>query len=265
MGNLTALVTGASGGLGYAIAELLGAKKFDLVVVSRSVKKLETMKIDFQKRWGITVTVIAADLASPKGAQSVFDACQKKKITIDILVNNAGSGLFGENMDQKIDDVTSMIRLNINALTELCMLFGKAMKERGSGRILNIASLVGTFAVPFFSVYAATKAFVISYSRSLRSELRPAGVSVSVFLPGYIKTGFDDNAGVASEGYKKISGAAGMSAQKVARSAVKTVLAGRALAVAGLTNRIGYFVMKIIPKQILSHLVFVMMRNVTKR
>lgn len=259
--NKTALVTGASGGLGLAIAELLAARSWDLVLVSRSKKKLDAAAADLSKRFGVRAHVITADLSKPAAPEALWRACAKKKLVVDMLVNNAGAGLVGDHVFMDARAVDDMIRLNVNALTALSMRFGRDMKARKSGMILNIASLVSQLPVPFFTAYGATKAYVVNYSRALRSELAPFGVSVTCVLPGFIDTGFEKSAGIRSASYSKMAKSLGMSAEAVANVSVRAVLKRRALAVTGVKNSIAYWVLKLVPKQLISNIAYRSMKQ----
>ncbi|MEK6795246.1 MAG: SDR family oxidoreductase [Spirochaetota bacterium] len=261
MQRQAALVTGASGGLGLAIATLLAERSIDLVLVSRTEKKLAALARDLSKRFGITAHVMPADLSKPSAAQDIFRACRKKGLRIDMLINNAGAGIAGEHLAMDEDSIDAMIRLNVNALTALCMLFGREMKARKSGMILNIASLVSQLPMPFFTAYGATKAYVVSYSRALRSELRSFGVSVTCVLPGFIDTGFEKSAGLKSPSYSRMAKSLGMSADAVARACVRAMFRRKALSVAGFMNRIAYFLIKFIPKQFLSNMAYRAMKR----
>ena len=144
-----------------------------------------------------------------------------------------------------------MLSLNILSLTSLCGLFGGDMESRGSGRILNVGSLAGEFALPYFASYAASKSYVLGYSLALRAELRASGVSVSCLLPGYVRTGFDENAGIASPAYRAFSVRSGMDAARVARIGLRALGKNRPYAIAGSRNKIASCLAKLVPRSAL--------------
>jgi len=253
--NKTALVTGASFGIGYEFAQQLAKQGYDLIVVSRTKAKLTELKKDLEKKHSIKVTVMATDLSKTDSAEILYQKCKKSKIAVDLLINNAGVGMMGNSIDLDNQNIEDMINLNIVTLTKLSNLFGKDMADRQNGDILNIGSLVGTFAIPYFSMYAATKSYVLNYSVGLRHELKSKGVNVSCLLPGYVRTSFDDNAQITSTSYKKISSLMGMAPDKVAKKGLKTVKRKKASLIAGGSNKMMPLITTIIPKNALSALI----------
>lgn len=246
----TALITGASGGVGAEIAKILANKKYDLILVARSKEKLEILVKDLSENFGIKTHVFIADLTEHGMAEKVFNFCKSGNITVDLLINNAGMGLFGESVSLKNAD--KLIQLNITALTELCAIFGKEMKNNRSGNILNIGSLVGNQPTAYFASYAASKSYVLMYSLALRHELAAFGVNVTCVQPGYIRTDFDNAALITSEKYKKFSYKNGMTAHAVASIAVKSALSHRSYVRAGIMNKILAFFQGLIPKNFLA-------------
>ncbi|MEE3315137.1 MAG: SDR family NAD(P)-dependent oxidoreductase, partial [Treponema sp.] len=192
----TAVVTGASQGVGREISLILAEKGCDIVIVARSADKLEAVKNDILQLFpDRSVYVCPCNLASSDGPEKVLDFCKQNSLTVDLLINNAGSGLFGESVELG-DSVLPMLNLNITALTRMCSLFGKEMKTRGSGSILNIGSIAGNQPSSYFASYAATKSYVFNYTLALRYELKRYGVNVTLVQPGYIRTNFDNVCGV---------------------------------------------------------------------
>jgi len=242
-----ALVTGASGGLGESFAALLAVDGWNLVLAARSKERLEAVAERIEKTSKVQVEVLALDLSELGAGKRLHDECAKRNIEIELLVNNAGSGLFGESVELPVDRVEAMLCLNVIALTELSSLFGRDMKARGKGRILNVASLAGLGSMPYFASYGATKSYVLSYSLALRAELKPYGVGVSCVLPGYIRTGFDGNAGIESRKYRAFSDRNAMDAEAVARRGLAALARGRGYAIAGASNKLSAFGMALIP------------------
>jgi len=186
----TALITGASGGIGKELA-LLHAKNGDnLVLVARRQHELETLKSEIEEKYKVSVYLLVKDLIQPGASKEVFEATQTLQVNVDYLINNAGfgdHGLFHER-DWKISE--DMINLNIRALAELTRYYLPSMVERKSGRILNVASTAGFLPGPLSAVYFATKAFVVSFSQALAEEVRGTGVTITALCPGPVDTGF---------------------------------------------------------------------------
>lgn len=248
----TMLITGASAGIGRKLAELAAERGYDLVLAARSLDRLQELSTRLESANGIRCQAIQADLSLPQAARKLHAECAARGIRVDALVNNAGVGLFGAALEQDLDGIEKMNRLNVQALTELCTLFGRDMAARKSGRILNVGSMVGLMPVPYFSTYAASKAYVLSYTAALRAELKGSGVRVSCVLPGYVRTGFDSASSVTSESYMKFSESMGMSSERVARVALRCLERGRGRVVAGAMNSIGAFFVSLAPKALIA-------------
>jgi short-subunit dehydrogenase len=229
----TALITGASGGIGYELAKLFARDHHNLVLVARSADNLAQVANELEKH-GVTVKTIALDLAQPPAPKFLFDQLQREGIAVDILINNAGFGAFGEFAQMAEEEVLGQINLNITALTQLTKLFLGAMIRRRSGRIMNVASTAGFQAGPLMAVYYATKAYVISFSEAIANELRGSGVTVTCFCPGATHTGFAKRAGTEKSRLFQHFGA--MSAEKVALDGYRAVMSGRTLAISGMHN-----------------------------
>jgi Short-chain dehydrogenases of various substrate specificities len=246
-----ALVTGASSGLGREFARQLSRSGWALVLVGRKAAALEQTASLLEGPAAAKTLILKADLSERGAAARLHDECKSRGIAVEMLVNNAGSGLFGPCVDLAPDAVESMIALNVASLSSLCSLFGADMAARGSGRILNVGSLVGKFAMPYFAAYSASKGYVISYSLALRAELKASGVRVSCVMPGYIRTDFDERAGIESPKYRSFSKAAGMSAEAVARSALRIAARNRPYAAAGWTNKLASALSTFVPRSAL--------------
>jgi uncharacterized protein len=163
----TALVTGASAGLGRELASLFSKDGHDVVIVARSKSKLEGLATDLEKSHGTKVHVVAADLGDAGAPKAIFEETKKRGLAIDFLVNNAGFGSNGAFLDLDLDREVQMIDVNVTALTKLSHLYGRPMRERGFGRILNIASTAGFQPGPFMATYYATKAYVVMFSEAV--------------------------------------------------------------------------------------------------
>ncbi len=202
----TALITGASSGIGKEFARYHASKGGDLIITARRAEALEELKAELEAKHGITVHCIPLDIAAQGGARKLIETVQSQGLTVDILINNAGFGGHGSHIDRDWKLEESMVDLNVKALMELSHTFGADMVNRGGGRILNVASTAAMLPGPFQAVYFATKAFVMSYSQALDEELRDQGVTVSSLNPGLVHTGFVDAANLSGTGLSKQKG-----------------------------------------------------------
>lgn len=186
----TALVTGASSGIGTAFATALAERGYNLVLVARSENKLKQLAADLQSTHNISAEAIPQDLTVPNAAATLFNHVTAKEIHIDLLINNAGFGDYGLFAESSLDKQLAMIQLNITALTALTHLFLSPMRETGAGGIINLASIAAFQPLPYMSIYAATKAFVLNFSEAIWAENREAGVTVTCVCPGPTETEF---------------------------------------------------------------------------
>jgi hypothetical protein len=188
--NKTALITGASSGLGKEFAIIHASKGDNLVLVARSKDKLDTLKFELEKQYGVSVYVIGKDLSDQYAPKTVYDELKIQKIHVDYLINNAGFGDFGLFAETKWEKQLEMINLNITCLTYLTRLFLPEMIKNKFGKILNLASTAAFQPGPTMSVYFATKAYVLSFSEAIANELKGTGVTVTALCPGATDTGF---------------------------------------------------------------------------
>lgn len=196
MNDQTTLITGASSGIGLYLAYEFAEHGHPLVLVAPVLSELETIGKDIETKYDVSVHAIARDLESETAAQEIFDELQSSGTRIDILVNNAGHGYRGKSWEIPIEHDLSMVRLNIEAVLRLTKLFLPPMIARGSGRILNTASVAGFEPGPLLNVYHSTKAFVLSWSEGLSVELENTGITVTALCPGPTDTDFFPKAGM---------------------------------------------------------------------
>jgi short-subunit dehydrogenase len=230
----TALITGASGGIGYELAKLFAKDHHNVVLVARNAPRLAQFAEELKAQFGISAKAVPLDLTAAPAPQFLFDQLQREGIAVDILVNNAGYGLFGEFAKISPEENLGQIRLNITALTHLTKLFLGPMIERHSGKIMNVASTAGFQPGPLMAVYYATKAYVISFSEALANELKGSGVTVTCLCPGPTDTGLQERAGM--ENTRLVKTLRLMDAKTVARDGYRGLMSGRTLVVSGLRN-----------------------------
>lgn len=243
-----ALVTGASSGIGVAIARELAARGCALVLTARREDRLSALAGEIRERHGVPVTVVPDDLARPGGAAAVFDAATADGAPLDVLVNNAGFGdheTFAAAAWERLD---GMLRLNATALTELTWRFVRSARDRGGPAwVLNVASTAAFQPVPGFAVYAATKSYVRHFSEALAEELRGTGVTVTCLAPGGVHTEFAAVAGMELPGLAQKTM---MSAERCADIAIRGMLRGRRVVVPGFLNRLGAALARIFPRRL---------------
>jgi short-subunit dehydrogenase len=230
----TALITGASGGIGYELAKLFAHDHHNLVLVARSGPKLTQFADELQRQFGVSVKTVPLDLSASPAPKFLFDQLQREGVAVDILVNNAAYGKYGEFAEIPLEETLGQIQLNITALTHLTKLFLGPMVERRAGRILNVASTAGFQAGPLMAVYYATKAYVISFSEGLANELKGTGVTVTCLCPGATDTGFQKRAETENSVlFKRLRP---MDAKTVALDGYRALRSGKTLAISGLHN-----------------------------
>ncbi len=234
MANPTALITGASGGIGYELAKLFARDHYHLVLVARSSGKLSEFAGELQRQFGISAKAVTLDLTEPSAPQALFEQLERDGIAVDILVNNAAYGASGEFAEIPLEESLGQIQLNVAALTALTRLFLAPMLSRKSGRIMNVASTAGFQAGPLMAVYYATKAYVISFSEAIANEVNGSGVTVTCFCPGATDTGFQKRAAIEeSVLFRKLRP---MDAKTVAADGYRALMAGKTLAISGFRN-----------------------------
>jgi short-subunit dehydrogenase len=223
------------------MARQLAERGYGLVLVARSEAKLREAAQALSREHAVRADVCPVDLSQPGSAQRLFDFVRERVGDVDVLINNAGVGLYGEHSQLSLAEMTSMLQLNVASLAELCLLFGKEMKRRGSGRILNIASTAAYQPTPYFAAYGASKAFVLNFSEALAKELEGFGVSVTCLSPGPTDTGFFngvDRAGGATSHFDKGSRD---SVATVAKLGLDAMLAGNLSRIVGVGNALRAF------------------------
>ena len=186
----TTLITGASTGIGAAFARKLAARGRNVLLVARSEDKLIALCNELGRLTSIRAQYLALDLRQPEAAEQLLDETKKRELDIEMLVNNAGFGSMGDFAKLDLKHELEMIQLNVRAVVDLTYRFLGPMRERKRGTIINVASTAGFQAVPYMATYAATKAFVLSFSEALAEENRLHGIHVMALCPGVTETNF---------------------------------------------------------------------------
>ena len=248
-----ALVTGASGGIGEAFARKLAADGYALVLVARSDGELNRVAGLVTAEHDLPVATVPIDLTSPDAADEVEREFERRNITPEIVVNNAGFGLNGPVTDLGRERQIDMVDLNIRTLTDLSLRFIPAMRERGRGGIINVASTAAYMPGPFMAVYYASKAYVLSFSEALAAELKGTGITVTTVCPGPTATGFQAEAGMEKAALVKLFPM--MSAEEVAELGYEGFRSGKRVVIPGVMNRIIAATTPIIPNRIILPLV----------
>jgi short-subunit dehydrogenase len=239
-----AIITGASGGIGYEIALLFAQKKIDILIVARNEKKLENIKSAIEKQYNITVFCVATDLSTSDGFVDINSCVNTNNLSVNYLVNNAGFGDYGFFTERSMEKYSEMLGLIIISLTELTYYYAKQMIKNGKGRILNVASTAGFQPDPYFAVYGASKAYVISLTEAIHKEFENTGVTATVLSPGATKTKFMERADMSDA---KLYESGVMSAKKVAQVGFDGMMRGSLHVIPGFKNKLLAFFSSIMP------------------
>lgn len=252
----TTLITGASSGIGEAFARKLATQGRNVLLVARSEDKLITLCNEMGRLNSIRAQHIALDLSEPESPARLFEETQKRGLTIDLLINNAGFGAFGDFTKTDLPRQLNMIDLNIKALVELTYLFLAPMRERKQGAIINVASTAAFQPVPYMTTYAATKAFVLSFSEALWEENRQFGVTVMGLCPGVTETNFFE----AARGSKPPARVA-QTPEEVVDTALSGLARRKSSIVSGLTNLFMVEAERFVPRSVVLRMAGRMMRS----
>ncbi len=249
----TALITGASAGIGFELARLFARHRNDLVLVARRGERLREIATELEGEHHITAHVVVADLATVDGPRRVFDELQERGIEIEYLVNNAGFGTFGPFVETDVQSTMNLVRLNIGALTELTALLLPAMVERNSGRVLNVASAAAFQPGPLMATYYASKAYGLHFSEALNEELEGKEVSVTALCPGPVRTEFQQVAGMETSGLvldKRL-----ISVERVAEAGYRAMMSGRAYVIPGMAGKLLSVGVRFAPRRLVAKFV----------
>lgn len=248
----TALITGASSGIGYELSGLFARDGYNLVLVARNKQSLEQRADELEEKFGASAKIISKDLAVPMSPDEIFAELQRESIQIDVLVNNAGFNVYGPFSETDLMKELQMIQVNLVSLTYLTKLFLPGMVKRGYGRILNIGSTGSFVPVPLNAVYCATKAYVLNFSEAIAEELEGTGVTVTALCPGATRTEFSRRAQM--EDIKLFQGRV-MDARTVAEIGYRALMKGRRVVIAGIDNRLQMFLTRFAPRKMVAKIV----------
>ena len=254
MNKKIALITGASSGIGLELTYLLAKDKIDLVLVSRNEKKLRQIKSTMANKFNIRIHIFPCDLSLANSSKRVFEFCKNQDLKINFLINNAGFGIYGNFVDNNIQDIQQMIHLNITSLTELTKYFLEDMKKQNYGKILNVASVASFQPGPLMGVYSATKHFVLAFSESLAEELRVNNITVTTLCPGPTISGFQKRAGFHSSS-RLFKSPFTANSKEVASFGYRKMMQGKRIIIPGISNKISTILVKFIPSKIKTRIV----------
>ncbi|UJF32493.1 SDR family NAD(P)-dependent oxidoreductase [Paenibacillus hexagrammi] len=257
--NKTALITGASSGIGEVFAHRLAAQGYRLILAARSQDTLERLARELAGRFAVEVQVITADLSLEHTPSEIFRQVQELGWHVDLLVNNAGFGLSGEFLSHSAEEYRQQIKLNVASLVDMTHLFLPPMLAKGDGAIINLASLLSFFPFPYCSVYSATKTFVLSFSESLWEEYRHQGIKVLALCPGPTDTQFFTKAKEVELDRKR-------SPEQVVDTALKALSQNKSFVIDGKLNVLNALLARLLPrKTMVSMLGSVMRKSLASR
>ncbi|HNW70450.1 MAG TPA: SDR family oxidoreductase [Bacteroidales bacterium] len=241
----TALITGGSSGIGYAIARELAGRGYKLILVSNQEERLREVCDEFITKFAIEARPVFMDLSAHDAAINLYNWCHKEHLEIDVLVNNAGVFFFGEVVETAVEKIQRMISLHVYTTASLCTLFGMDMKQRRSGHILNISSLAAYMPYPGIACYNSTKSFLKNFSRSLRTEMIDYHVNVTCICPGAVSTELYN----LNDRDRKTALKTGimMRPEKLARKIVNALFKKKATYIPGFLNKISLFFIWLVP------------------
>ncbi len=253
-----AVVTGASAGIGWHLAEQLAAARANLVLVARRIDRLEQLAVQLRQQHGVQVEICSADLTDPRAPQQIFDFTRQHNLPIDILINNAGFGVYGEFSKSDLRRVLDMVQVNVTAVVHLTHLYLPAMIQRRSGYVMIVSSTAAFQPVGYLSGYAGTKGFELLFGEGVAEELRSTGVHISVLCPGPTATEFNQAAGEPERSRRRET------PEKVARVGLEALAAGKPSVISGKENWLKMEVQRAIPRRIVARVTAKMFAPIAK-
>ena len=252
--NQTALITGASNGIGLELAKLLAHDNIDLVLTARSEDKLARIQQELSEKYNIEVHIIKCDLSEIDSAKTLYEKVKSLELNIDILINNAGFGDFGRFTDTDWDKEQQMMQLNMTSLTQLTKLISKDMVKSNHGKIMNVASTAAFQAGPLMAVYYATEAYVLYFSEAIAHELKSNNITVTCLCPGPTESGFQ--AATGNEKSKLVKGKKLPTSKEVAKYGYKAMKKGKVVAIHGTLNYVMVNASRFLPRNIVTDIVY---------
>lgn len=247
------LITGASGGIGEALAYKLAERKRNLLLVARNAEKLTTLCKKLVDKFGIKAQFVAADLAKPEAPEQVFAEVESRELEVEMLINNAGIGSGGAFTELALKSELEMMQLNNAAMVALTHFCLPAMQKQKKGTIINVASMAAFMPVPYMAVYAATKVFVRSFTEAITEECKSYNIHVMLLCPGLTKTNFNHAAGIDNEKGKALTeGASLQTPEQVADEALSALDKGKHFIVSGAKNRLGAAALALLPNSMIA-------------
>ncbi len=247
-----ALITGGSSGFGLEFAKLFAHDGYDLVLVARPKSRLAAEVKQLKARYSLNIWYTELDLSKPHAAKKLYEWTSDQHIPVSVLVNNAGIGLYGRFTDHSLEQEQELINLNINVLSELCHLYISDMVRLGGGKILNVASIAGLQAGPYYATYFASKAYVLLFSEALYYEYSGDNIQVTALCPGVARTGFFKRANMRED--SGILRSYLMSAERVARVGYKALMQGKRVVIPGNRNRLVAVGYRILPRSVINQI-----------
>lgn len=248
-----ALITGASKGIGKAVAIELALKGYDILLIARNEQDLISVCREIESKTGISSQFLVLDLSSTDAPYQVYRWIKSLKIDLHVLVNNAGYGLSGRFEEQELLIIQNMMQLNMLTLVSLTHLLLPVLKRNSKSYILNVASTSAYQSTPNLAAYAASKAFVVSFSRALSNELKSMNISVTCVSPGPTNTAFIERAQLTKKGVEQMR-KVHMQPRSVAKIAIRAMFSGKAEVIPGLTNKTASFMAWLFPKPLVENI-----------
>ncbi|MEE9348569.1 MAG: SDR family oxidoreductase [Flavobacteriaceae bacterium] len=252
----TALITGASSGIGESTAYVYAKNGYHLILVARRLEKLNTIKKQIEDKYSVDVSVFELDLSQLNAAEKLFNKVTNANLNVDVLINNAGVGIYKKFEESTIEKEEQMLLLNVVTLTKLTKLFLPQMIKKEAGNIINIASTAAYQAVPSLAIYAATKAYVLSFSEAIAYELKDKNIVVTAICPGATQSEFGINAGFGEDAaiFNKMP-----SSKDLALFIFKAMKSKKTNTIHGFKNKFLAFSNRFAPRKLTAHIAFKIM------
>lgn len=245
------LITGASAGIGEAFAKRLASEKHDVFLIARSENKLKSLCDELTAKYNIQAQYLAIDLMKPGADKTVFEEAEKRGLQIEWLINNAGIGSAGDFLEHNIQTELDMMHLNMDTMVGLTHRFLPQMRLRKSGIIINVGSMAGFNPIPYMNVYAASKAFVRSFTEALAEENRLFAIQTMLLCPGATETNFFNAANIGEDRKRSFSSKKLETPQQVVDAAIKGIAKKKRIAVSGMQNKVAQMLLTMVPNSVI--------------